>query len=195
MGKENVPDFKVKSYIEATLKDLIEKAKTNASIYKGEDVGDLLRVEIGNHIEAGTFDKYPTFKDFLLVAGEDTIELMFEDAVGVNNAIEDAAALEAYADVRFPDLVAELKSLVAEDVTEDTNDESEEDKKEKLDEKIVPEGCVEQRFYVDLAIDESAPEDEIAAEVEKLKDRISAACLGLSYIHPCVGAETIGFLK
>ena len=108
--------------------------------------------------------------------------------------MEDAAALEAYADVRFPDLVAQLRALIAENVTEDTDNE-EEDKKEKLDEKTIPEGCIEQRFYVDLAIDENAPEDKIAAEVEKLKDRISAACLGLSYIHPCVGAETIGFLK
>lgn len=194
MEKINVPDFSVRSYIEAIIKDLIEKAKNSSNTYKDEDVGDLIVMEISNHLDIGSFDKYPTFKDFLTVAGEDTLGLFFEDAVEVSNAIEDAAALEAYADVRFPDLVAELRALVAENVTEDTDNE-EEDKKEKLDEKTIPEGCVEQRFYVDLAIDESAPEDKVAAEVEKLKDRISAACLGLSYIHPCEGTETIGFLK
>lgn len=195
MEKLNVPDFSVKLYIEAILKDLIEKAKSNPSLYTGEDIGDLIAMEISNHLDAGCFDKYPVFKDFLSVAEEDTLGLLFEDAIGVSNAIVDAAALEAYADVRFPDLVAELKALVAENVTENKSDEEEDTKKEKLDEKTVPEGCVEQRFYVDLAIDESAPEDKVAAEVEKLKDRISAACLGLSYIHPCEGAETIGFLK
>lgn len=194
MEKINVPDFSVRSYIGAIIKDLIEKAKNNPGTYKDEDVGDLIVMEISNHLDTGCFDKYPTFKDFLTVAGEDTLGLFFEDAVEVSNAVEDAAALEAYADVRFPDLVAQLRALIAENVTEDTDNE-EEDKKEKLDEKTIPEGCVEQRFYVDLAIDENAPEDKIAAEVEKLKDRISAACLGLSYIHPCVGAETIGFLK
>ena len=194
MEKLNVPDFSVKLYIEAIIKDLIEKAKNSSNTYKDEDVGDLIVMEISNHLDMGSFDKYPTFKDFLAVAGEDTLGLFFEDAVEVSNAIEDAAALEAYADVRFPDLVAQLRALIAENVTEDTDNE-EEDKKEKLDEKTIPEGCIEQRFYVDLAIDENAPEDKIAAEVEKLKDRISAACLGLSYIHPCVGAETIGFLK
>ena len=194
MEKINVPDFSVRSYIGAIIKDLIEKAKNNSGTYKDEDVGDLIVMEISNHLDMGSFDKYPTFKDFLAVAGEDTLGLFFEDAVEVSNAIEDAAALEAYADVRFPDLVAQLRALIAENVTEDTDNE-EEDKKEKLDEKTIPEGCVEQRFYVDLAIDENAPEDKVAAEVEKLKDRISAACLGLSYIHPCVGAETIGFLK
>ena len=194
MEKINVPDFSVRSYIEAIIKDLIEKAKNSSNIYKDEDVGDLIVMEISNHLDMGSFDRYPTFKDFLAVAGEDTLGLFFEDAVEVSNAIEDAAALEAYADVRFPDLVAQLRTLIAENVTEDTDNE-EEDKKEKLDEKTIPEGCIEQRFYVDLAIDENAPEDKIAAEVEKLKDRISAACLGLSYIHPCVGAETIGFLK
>lgn len=194
MEKINVPDFSVRSYIEAIIKDLIEKAKNSSNTYKDEDVGDLIVMEISNHLDMGSFDKYPTFKDFLAVAGEDTLGLFFEDAVEVSNAIEDAAALEAYADVRFPGLVAQLRALIAENVTEDTDNE-EEDKKEKLDEKTIPEGCVEQRFYVDLAIDESAPEDKVAAEVEKLKDRISAACLGLSYIHPCVGAETIGFLK
>lgn len=194
MEKLNVPDFSVRSYIGAIIKDLIEKAKNNPGTYKDEDVGDLIVMEISNHLDAGCFDKYPTFKDFLAVAGEDTLELFFEDAVEVSNAIEDAAALEAYADVRFPDLVTQLRALIAENVTEDTDNE-EEDKKEKLDEKTIPEGCIEQRFYVDLAIDENAPEDKIAAEIEKLKDRISAACLGLSYIHPCVGAETIGFLK
>lgn len=194
MEKINVPDFSVRSYIEAIIKDLIEKAKNSSNTYKDEDVGDLIVMEISNHLDIGSFDKYPTFKDFLAVAGEDTLGLFFEDAVEVSNAIEDAAALEAYADVRFPDLVAQLRALIAENVTEDTDNE-EEDKKEKLDEKTIPEGCVEQRFYVDLAIDESAPEDKVAAEIEKLKDRISAACLGLSYIHPCVGAETIGFLK
>lgn len=194
MEKINVPDFSVRSYIGAIIKDLIEKAKNNPGTYKDEDVGDLIAMEISNHLDAGCFDKYPTFKDFLAVAGEDTLGLFFEDAVEVSNAMEDAAALEAYADVRFPDLVTQLRALIAENVTEDTDNE-EEDKKEKLDEKTIPEGCIEQRFYVDLAIDENAPEDKIAAEVEKLKDRISAACLGLSYIHPCVGAETIGFLK
>lgn len=194
MEKINVPDFSVRSYIEAIIKDLIEKAKNSSNTYKDEDVGDLIVMEISNHLDIGSFDKYPTFKDFLAVAGEDTLGLFFEDAVEVSNAIEDAAALEAYADVRFPGLVAQLRALIAENVTEDTDNE-EEDKKEKLDEKTIPEGCVEQRFYVDLAIDESAPEDKVAAEIEKLKDRISAACLGLSYIHPCVGAETIGFLK
>lgn len=194
MEKINVPDFSVRSYIEAIIKDLIEKAKNSSNTYKDEDVGDLIVMEISNHLDIGSFDKYPTFKDFLAVAGEDTLGLFFEDAVEVSNAIEDAAALEAYADVRFPDLVAQLRALIAENVTEDTDNE-EEDKKEKLDEKTIPEGCVEQRFYVDLAIDGSAPEDKVAAEIEKLKDRISAACLGLSYIHPCVGAETIGFLK
>lgn len=194
MEKINVPDFSVRSYIEAIIKDLIEKAKNSSNTYKDEDVGDLIVMEISNHLDVGCFDKYPTFKEFLAVAGEDTLGLFFEDAVEVSNAIEDAAALEAYADVRFPDLVAQLRALIAKNVTEDTDNE-EEDKKEKLDEKTIPEGCVEQRFYVDLAIDESAPEDKVAAEVEKLKDRISAACLGLSYIHPCVGAETIGFLK
>lgn len=194
MEKINVPDFSVRSYIGAIIKDLIEKAKNNSGTYKDEDVGDLIAMEISNHLDIGSFDRYPTFKDFLAVAGEDTLELFFEDAVEVSNAIEDAAALEAYADVRFPDLVAQLRALIAENVTEDTDNE-EEDKKEKLNEKTIPEGCIEQRFYVDLAIDENAPEDKIAAEVEKLKDRISAACLGLSYIHPCVGAETIGFLK
>lgn len=194
MEKINVPDFSVRSYIEAIIKDLIEKAKNSSNNYKDEDVGDLIVMEISNHLDMGSFDKYPTFKDFLAIAGEDTLGLFFEDAVEVSNAIEDAAALEAYADVRFPGLVAQLRALIAENVTEDTDNE-EEDKKEKLDEKTIPEGCVEQRFYVDLAIDESAPEDKVAAEVEKLKDRISAACLGLSYIHPCVGAETIGFLK
>lgn len=194
MEKINVPDFSVRSYIEAIIKDLIEKAKNSSNTYKDEDVGDLIVMEISNHLDMGSFDKYPTFKDFLAIAGEDTLGLFFEDAVEVSNAIEDAAALEAYADVRFPGLVAQLRALIAENVTEDTDNE-EEDKKEKLDEKTIPEGCVEQRFYVDLAIDESAPEDKVAAEVEKLKDRISAACLGLSYIHPCVGAETIGFLK
>lgn len=194
MEKINVPDFSVRSYIGAIIKDLIEKAKNNPGTYKDEDVGDLIAMEISNHLDAGCFDKYPTFKDFLAVAGEDTLGLFFEDAVEVSNAMEDAAALEAYADVRFPDLVAQLRALIAENVTENTDNE-EEDKKEKLDEKTIPEGCIEQRFYVDLAIDENAPEDKIAAEVEKLKDRISAACLGLSYIHPCVGAETIGFLK
>lgn len=193
MEKINVPDFSVRSYIEAIIKDLIEKAKNNLGTYKDEDVGSLIVMEISNHLDMGSFDRYPTFKDFLAVAGEDTLGLFFEDAVEVSNAIEDAAALEAYADVRFPDLVAQLRALIAENVTEDTDNE--EDKKEKLDEKTIPEGCIEQRFYVDLAIDESAPEDKVAAEVEKLKDRISAACLGLSYIHPCVGAETIGFLK
>lgn len=193
MEKINVPDFSVRSYIEAIIKDLIEKAKNNLGTYKDEDVGGLIVMEISNHLDMGSFDRYPTFKDFLAVAGEDTLGLFFEDAVEVSNAIEDAAALEAYADVRFPDLVAQLRALIAENVTEDTDNE--EDKKEKLDEKTIPEGCIEQRFYVDLAIDESAPEDKVAAEVEKLKDRISAACLGLSYIHPCVGAETIGFLK
>lgn len=194
MEKINVPDFSVRSYIEAIIKDLIEKAKNSSNAYKDEDVGDLIVMEISNHLDIGSFDKYPTFKDFLTVAGEDTLGLFFEDAVEVSNAIEDAAALEAYADVRFPDLVAQLRALIVENVTEDTDNE-EEDKKEKLDEKTIPEGCIEQRFYVDLAIDENAPEDKIAAEVEKLKDRVSAACLGLSYIHPCVGAETIGFLK
>lgn len=194
MEKINVPDFSVRSYIGAIIKDLIEKAKNNLGTYKDEDVGDLIAMEISNHLDVGCFDKYPTFKDFLAVAGEDTLRLFFEDAVEVSNAMEDAAALEAYADVRFPDLVAQLRALIAENVTEDTDNE-EEDKKEKLNEKTIPEGCIEQRFYVDLAIDENAPEDKIAAEVEKLKDRISAACLGLSYIHPCVGAETIGFLK
>ena len=194
MEKINVPDFSVRSYIGAIIKDLIEKAKNNPVTYKDEDVGDLIVMEISNHLDMGSFDKYPTFKDFLAVAGEDTLGLFFEDAVEVSNAIEDAAALEAYADVRFPGLVAQLRALIAENVTEDTDNE-EEDKKEKLDEKTIPEGCIEQRFYVDLAIDENAPEDKIAAEIEKLKDRISAACLGLSYIHPCVGAETIGFLK
>lgn len=194
MEKINVPDFSVRSYIEAIIKDLIEKAKNSSNTYKDEDVGDLIVMEISNHLDIGSFDKYPTFKDFLAVAGEDTLGLFFEDAVEVSNAMEDAAALEAYADVRFPDLVTQLRALIAENVTEDTDNE-EEDKKEKLDEKTIPEGCIEQRFYVDLAIDENAPEDKIAAEVEKLKDRISAACLGLSYIHPCVGAETIGFLK
>lgn len=194
MEKINVPDFSVRSYIEAIIKDLIEKAKNSSNTYKDEDVGDLIVMEISNHLDIGSFDKYPTFKDFLTVAGEDTLGLFFEDAVEVSNAIEDAAALEAYADVRFPGLVAQLRALIAENVTEDTDNE-EEDKKEKLDEKTIPEGCIEQRFYVDLAIDENVPEDKIAAEVEKLKDRISAACLGLSYIHPCVGAETIGFLK
>lgn len=194
MEKLNVPDFSVKLYIEAIIKDLIEKAKNSSNTYKDEDVGDLIVMEISNHLDMGSFDRYPTFKDFLAVAGEDTLGLFFEDAVEVSNAMEDAAALEAYADVRFPDLVAQLRALIAENVTEDTDNE-EEDKKEKLDEKTIPEGCIEQRFYVDLAIDESAPEDKVAAEVEKLKDRISAACLGLSYIHPCVGAETIGFLK
>lgn len=193
MEKINVPDFSVRSYIEAIIKDLIEKAKNSSNTYKDEDVGDLIVMEISNHLDMSSFDRYPTFKDFLAVAGEDTLGLFFEDAVEVSNAIEDAAALEAYADVRFPDLVAQLRALIAENVTEDTDNE--EDKKEKLDEKTIPEGCIEQRFYVDLAIDESAPEDKVAAEVEKLKDRISAACLGLSYIHPCVGAETIGFLK
>lgn len=194
MEKINVPDFSVRSYIEAIIKDLIEKAKNSSNAYKDEDVGDLIVMEISNHLDIGSFDKYPTFKDFLTVAGEDTLGLFFEDAVEVSNAMEDAAALEAYADVRFPDLVAQLRALIVENVTEDTDNE-EEDKKEKLDEKTIPEGCIEQRFYVDLAIDENAPEDKIAAEVEKLKDRVSAACLGLSYIHPCVGAETIGFLK
>lgn len=194
MEKINVPDFSVRSYIGAIIKDLIEKAKNNPGTYKDEDVGGLIVMEISNHLDVGCFDKYPTFKDFLTVAGEDTLGLFFEDAVEVSNAMEDAAALEAYADVRFPDLVAQLRALIAENVTEDTDNE-EEDKKEKLDEKTIPEGCIEQRFYVDLAIDENAPEDKIAAEVEKLKDRVSAACLGLSYIHPCVGAETIGFLK
>lgn len=194
MEKINVPDFSVRSYIEAIIKDLIEKAKNSSNAYKDEDVGDLIVMEISNHLDIGSFDKYPTFKDFLTVAGEDTLGLFFEDAVEVSNAMEDAAALEAYADVRFPDLVAQLRALIVENVTEDTDNE-EEDKKEKLDEKTIPEGCIEQRFYVDLAIDENVPEDKIAAEVEKLKDRISAACLGLSYIHPCVGAETIGFLK
>lgn len=193
MEKINVPDFSVRSYIGAIIKDLIEKAKNNPGTYKDEDVGDLIVMEISNHLDIGCFDKYPTFKDFLAVAGEDTLELFFEDAVEVSNAMEDAAALEAYADVRFPDLVAQLRALIAENVTEDTDNE--EDKKEKLDEKTILEGCIEQRFYVDLAIDKNAPEDKVAAEVEKLKDRISAACLGLSYIHPCVGAETIGFLK
>lgn len=195
MEKLNVPDFSVKLYIEAILKDLIEKAKNNPSLYKGEDVGDLIAMEISNHLDAGCFDKYPIFKDFLSVAEEDTLGLLFEDAVGVSNAIEDAAALEAYADARFPELVAGLRALVAESVTESKSDEGEDNKKEKLDEKTVPEGCVEQRFYVDLAIEENAPEDKVAAEVEKLKDRISAACLGLSYIHPCEGVEIIGFLK
>lgn len=194
MEKVNVPDFSVRSYIGAIIKDLIEKAKNSSNTYKDEDVGDLIVMEISNHLDIGSFDRYPTFKDFLAVAGEDTLELFFEDAVEVSNAIEDAAALEAYADVRFPDLVAQLRALIAENVTEDTDNE-EGDKKEKLNEKTIPEGCIEQRFYVDLAIDENAPEDKIAAEVEKLKDRISAACLGLSYIHPCVGAETIGFLE